>query len=279
MKEKTAPMFKSLLLSATLVLGTQSALAHEFWISPQSYLIKRGEQVKADLRVGQNFEGAAYSFRPSGFETFNIVADDRVFKVPGRLGDIPALQLETPADGLLVVVHETKDNSLTYTEWPKFVKFAEHKAFPTTLEDHEARGISKEKFVERYRRYAKSMVAVGDGAGNDRQVGMKTEIVALANPYTDAITEMPIQVFLDQEPRVDAQIEVFEKSPDDVVEISLYRTNNQGIANIPVKPGFEYLFDAVAMIPLENSDPDKGPVWWSLWAALTFLVPEQPLSN
>ncbi len=272
-------MFKSLILSAAFALGTHSAVAHEFWISPQSYVITRGEQVKADLRVGQNFEGSAYSFRPSQFEQFNIVASDRVFKVPGRLGDVPALQLETPADGLLVIVHETKDNRLTYTEWAKFVKFATHKAFPTTLEDHVTRGITKEKFVERYRRYAKSMVAVGNGAGKDRRMGLKTEIVALANPYTDAISELPIQVFLDGEPRIDAQIEVFEKSPDDVVEITLFRTDTQGIANIPVKPGYEYLLDAVAMVPLENSDPDAGPVWWSLWAAMTFLVPEKPLTN
>ena len=64
--------------------------------------------------------------------------------------------------------------------------------------------------METYRRYAKSLVAVGDGKGSDRDVGLDTEIIALANPYTDDVSGgLPVLVTLYGEPRKDAQVETY----------------------------------------------------------------------
>ena len=62
-----------------------------------------------------------------------------------------------------------------------------HKAFDSVLEDHQARGLPDTGFRESYRRYAKTLIAVGDGAGNDPSIGPASEIVALSNADTDAI--------------------------------------------------------------------------------------------
>jgi len=40
-----------------------------------------------------------------------------------------------------------------------------------------------------------------------------------------------------------------------------------------VRPGYAYLADAVVLRPLVP-DTDKGPVWESLWASLSFAVAE-----
>jgi uncharacterized GH25 family protein len=250
------------------------AKAHEFWISPPNYAIPAGGQVEADLRVGQNFEGPAYSYIPRQFTRFETIMNGVASPVEGVLGDRPALSRAADGEGLVIVVHETTDSTLTYSNWAKFEKFVAHKAFPTTLADHVARGITKKKFAERYRRYAKSLIAVGHGEGNDQDVGMKTEIIALANPYTDDMDALPVRVLLDGAPRAMVQIEMFERKPDGEVEITLHQTDAQGEARLPVKSGHEYLLDAVAMVPLENDDPENGPVWWSLWASLTFKMPD-----
>ena len=149
--------------------------------------------------------------------------------------------MDATAEGLIVAVHETDDSRLTYTEFAKFEKFVSHKAFPDVIAQHKARGISQEKFIETYRRYAKALIGVGHAKGFDRAVGMKTEIVALANPYTDGVSEMPVQVLLDGAPRVDAQIELFERDPGGEVNITLHRTDADGKATFPVKPGYAYL--------------------------------------
>lgn len=254
------------------------ALSHEFWISPDNFLPEPDVQVQANIKVGQNFGGSSYSYNPSSFARFETRFAGETTPVDGRLGDIPALDLASPGEGLLTVIYETDVNLLSYTKWEKFVKFVTHKDFPTTLEDHVSRGIPKdERFTESYVRYAKSLIAVGHGKGSDSEVGLKTEIVALENPYRMDDDVFSIKVLLDGAPRPDAQVELFEKAPDGTVEIVLFRTDENGVADLNIKRGYSYLADAVAMLPHDNDDHNDGPVWWSLWASLTFQVPDQPL--
>lgn len=263
-------------LSAILVLavGPTALPAHEFWIEPLAYQIQPDSEIVADLKVGENFGGSSYPYRPSQITRFDLIVDDQVTEVTARIGDNPALNMALPAEGLVVAVHETTDNRLTYTQFAKFEKFVAHKAFPDVIAQHKARGISEEKFVETYRRYAKSLIGVGHSRGFDRATGLKTEIVALANPYTDTLSEMPVQVLLDGAPRVDAQVELFERDPAGAVAITLHRTGSDGKVAFPVKPGHAYLVDAVWAEALANDDAAEGPVWKTHWAALSFAVAE-----
>lgn len=263
----------SLMSGLILLCAAATANAHEFWIDPEAYQVQAGAPLKAHLRVGQEFNGSSYPYRPSQITRFDLAQGDQISPVEGRIGDNPALDITAPKEGLLVIVHETADNRLTYTEFAKFEKFVAHKAFPDVIAQHDARGLSREKFVESYRRYAKSLVAIGDGAGADAPVGLKTEIVALANPYTDAISEMPVKILLEGQPRKRTQVELFDKSPDGEVSITLYTTDDDGVARFPVTAGHSYLVDAVWAEALPNDDTESGPVWKTHWAALTFAVP------
>ncbi|MEM9583942.1 MAG: DUF4198 domain-containing protein [Pseudomonadota bacterium] len=265
-------LLNSAFTTVCLILSTAAAAAHEFWIEPQAYQIQPGAEIKADLRVGEEFSGSSYPYRPSQITRFDLLQNDETREVTARIGDNPALAMPVTEDGLLIIVHETADSRLTYTKFQKFEKFVAHKAFPDVIAQHDARGISREKFVETYRRYAKSLVAVGDGKGADGPVGLKTEIVALANPYVGSIEEMPVQVLLDGAPRTRTQVELFEKSPDGKVNVTLHMTDGDGKAILPVKPDHSYLVDAVWAEALPNDDAEAGPVWKTHWAALTFQV-------
>ena len=164
-------------------------------------------------------------------------------------------------DGLVVVLAETTPSKVIYEEWEKFLSFAEHKDFPKAEADHSANGWSQEKVVESYTRHVKTLIATGTGVGDDAPTGMTTEFVALTNPYdADFDGQMKVALFYQDEPRADAQVEVFDRAPDDSVTISLHRTDAAGEAVIPAQTGAGY-------------DPDQ-PVWETLWAALTFAVPQ-----
>ncbi|MGB1234639.1 MAG: DUF4198 domain-containing protein, partial [Planktomarina sp.] len=186
----------------------------------------------------------------------------------------PALQLQGAIEGLISLVHETKDNQLTYADWNKFLAFTKHKDFDWAVDQHKARGLPETGFVETYRRHAKSLIGVGAGAGQDMRVGMRLELVALANPYTDDLTDgMPVQVWFQNKPIVDGQVELYERAPDGTVTVTLHRTDAKGVAALPVKAGHIYMADHVVMIPLEN-ETLKDPAWHSAWGNLTFKVPE-----
>ncbi|MFC6584097.1 DUF4198 domain-containing protein [Sulfitobacter aestuariivivens] len=117
---------------------------------------------------------------------------------------------------------------------------------------------------------------MGDGAGSDAHYKMATEFVALTNPYDAGFDgTMHIALYDQDARRPDAQVEVFDRAPGGAVTVTLHRTDAAGEARIPVSPGHEYLFDAVILRPSpEAGNYDNAPVWDTLWAALTFRVPE-----
>ncbi|WP_172298387.1 DUF4198 domain-containing protein [Pseudoruegeria sp. HB172150] len=247
--------------------------AHEFWISPEEYTLAPGESFKAEIRVGQDFKGPGYPYIPQNFARFELWTQDGVVPVEGRLGDMPALQMAAPGEGLVTVAHQTKDYLLTYQDWETFEEFVTDKDLGPVLVRHLERGFSRDLVRERYSRYGKSLVAVGNGAGEDREVGLLTEIVALANPYTDDLSGgMPVRVLYDGAPRADVQVELFAKTVDGTVTETKHRTDAEGVAVLPVAPGVEYLVNAVVMREVVPEGED-GPPWESLWASLTFRVP------
>lgn len=265
-----------LLLTAKVFLAGNMAQGHEFWIDPTIYFIDPGGAVVANLRVGTDFEGSASSYFPQRFRQFVLAQGEDVAPVDGRIGDRPALNQLPISEGLNVALYVTTDSVLTYKEWAKFVAFAMHKDAPWALRQHRERGLPETDFVEAYSRYAKSLIAVGDGAGQDRNYGLLTEIVALANPYTDDLDKgLPVQVLYQGEPRRVEQLEVYEKAPDGQVTVTRLRTDSEGIATVPVKAGHTYMLDSVVFREPEGTlAQDRGAVWETLWANLTFAVPE-----
>ncbi|MEX0309836.1 MAG: DUF4198 domain-containing protein [Tateyamaria sp.] len=248
-----------------------SATAHEFWIEAEQYQVPSSGQLVARLKNGEEFEGVSLAYFERSIARFDVAVGDTVRPVESRSGDNPALNAPGPVEGLVIVVHETTPSSLTYKEWAKFQKFADHKDFADIEARHAANGFPPPPFKERYTRHAKALIAVGDGLGQDRGLGLKTEFIALTNPYApDFDGTMRVQVTLDDDVRRNAQVEVFDRAPDETVTVSLYRTDETGIATVPVTPGHTYMFDAVAIAPITNNE---DTVWDTFWAALTFAVP------
>ncbi len=268
-------MNRSVFTSLFLACLATTAKGHEFWIDPVSHQVAAGEPVIAAIRVGQEYKGSSYSYVPSNFRRFDVGFGGDVMAVSGVLGDRPAANVPTTGDGLMVLIHATTDTTLGWSEWEKFVKFVEHKDAAWVLEAHSARGLGEEDRRELYSRYAKSLVAVGLGAGDDFEAGLLTEIVALENPYTGEMSDgIDVRVLYEGAPRAETQIEVFEKAADESVEIFTVRTDADGTATVPVKPGYRYMLDAVVLRePAAEVAVEKNVHWESLWANLTFEVP------
>ena len=251
------------------------AKAHEFWISPDQHQVSPSDQISAALRVGQDFEGNSQAYLPDSFNRFDYAIGGRIAAVEGRLGDRPALQMAAPEEGLLVVIHETNSLLITWDEFQTFVDFVEHKDATWTLEAHKARGLSEENVREVYSRYAKSLIGIGSSEGSDVVSGMITEIVALENPYTDDMSDgIDVRVLYQGEPRGNEQVEIYERSAAGEVTVSTVRTNDEGVATVPVSPGARDMLDSVVLRePSASLASEYGVSWESLWANLTFAVP------
>ncbi len=268
---------KPVLAAATLTLLTLTGkgMAHEFWIDPVDFMIDAGDALVADIRVGEDFVGAPSSFLPQSFEAFAVIAGTGGSNVNGRLGDIPALNMEGVPEGLSIIIYQSNTLNIVWSEWERFLGFAEHKDLGDVTAMHEDRGLSLEDVSENYIRYAKSMVSIGEGAGTDRQFGLRAELVSLTNPYTDDTTGgIEMQLYYDGALQPDYQVELFAENADGEVEITLHRTNAEGVVTLPVEPGMNYMADAVFLEELDPETSDNGAIWATHWANMTFATPE-----
>ena len=114
---------------------------------------------------------------------------------------------------------------------------------------------------------------MGNGAGQDSATGMPYELVALKNPYTDDISPgLPVRLFWQGAGLPDIQVDIFRRPKDGgEVEKTHVKTDETGLALIPVNAGDIYMIDAVHMIIPAAADIERtGAVWHSLWASMTF---------
>ena len=264
-------------LMTVLIAGAFAApgLAHEFWIEPQNFQVETGDQIVADLKNGQNFNGSTFAWFDSRNLRFDQIQAETMRPVQGRAGDMPAVKIATDTVGLMILVHETTLRKVTYRSWDTFASFAHHKGYRDIAARHAARKLPDAPFDEGYRRLVKSLIGVGHSRGQDRNTGLEIELIALGNPYTDALPDgLDVQLLYQNSPRGDAQIEIFELAPDETVQTKTLITNPEGIARIPLKRGHRYLVDSVVLRPPSAAlAQEHDIVWESLWAALTFQRP------
>jgi len=265
-----------LVLVFALIAGP--AVAHELWLEPEAFAIGPDTEMTAAIVNGEGFVGQAFPYLPQRFVAFVNFSADGAAPVDGRIGDYPAVRIPDPTEGLNVLAYRSRDSQVTYDDWDTILAFVEHKGLDTFLAEHAARGFTEEPFTETYSRYSKSLIGVGDGAGADLRTGLETEIVALTNPYTDDLSDgMSFQLWYGDAPRADVRFEVYERGPDDAVSLSFHTTDADGKVTVPVRPGHEYMADAVVVRePSAERAEASGAIWESLWANMTWAVPAAP---
>ncbi len=266
-----------LALSCLLFLSAPFPLAaHELWLRAQEYVVEPETRLVVDIVNGENFRGHGLPYLPAKTVLLAQLEAGELRDLTPRPGDRPAIDIAAGAPGLRVLVYQSALSTLTYREFDKFLDFLAKKDLPASRAAHLARGLPETGFKESYARFSKALIAVGDGAGADRRLGLETELVALANPYTDRLEEgLPVQLFYRGAPRAHAQIEIFERGPDGGIVISTTRTDADGIARIALRPGYRYMLDAVVLrVAAPELAARTGAVWESLWANLTFARPQ-----
>ncbi|NRB05366.1 MAG: DUF4198 domain-containing protein, partial [Rhodobacteraceae bacterium] len=142
------------------LLAASSATAHELWLDTEDWQVPTGTEIEVQVINGEDFAGAKLAYFPNRVTRFEILQNGETIKVGDRAGDVPALVHNAQDAGLMIIAYETKPSRITYKEWEKFTKFAEHKDFGDDIgARHDATGAPREGFAEAYTRHAKALVA------------------------------------------------------------------------------------------------------------------------
>lgn len=258
------------LVAMGITVAATAVQAHEFWIEPQSYHLDPGQELIAQIFVGQDFKGREQSYLPRNFQEFTLTDASGQRDVEMALGDRPALRTTLTHEGTGVIGYISNPMRVIYQDVEKFKAFLSEKDFEWALEAHRARGLGTDRIAEAYLRYGKSLVHVGDRAGSDRDLGYEIELIAQTDlPF--ATGEVEVLLEYQDQPLADTQITLWRKNGAGDVTHALYRTNDVGGVVLPVEAGHSYLVDAVVIRPLEQRS-QNDPSWETIWASLTFAV-------
>lgn len=253
-----------------LVLGLSfwsgAAVAHEFWVEPDRYVLSSGETVKANLRVGQDFGGTRYPFLSRRFQSFEMADADGRRDLPGTEGDLPAVNV-TAADGLLILGYHSNPDRLTFHDFAKFDYYVRYEGLDWALEEHRKAGLPETGFTEAYTRNAKALVQIGTTPGADVALGLPFEIVVDGSPYAPGLTAVPVRLLRLGQPAPDWQINIFTRPDGGEVTLTHVRTDAQGRATIPFDGQVDVMLNAVW---LQRPDGKSDVDWESWWASTTF---------
>ena len=262
-----------------LIAYSIRANAHEFWIEPTQYQLN-DDLINAHLRVGQEFQGMVLMYNPQDFKTFKILSGskNKKEKIKGILGDVPAINITTNLDNLLIIYHETKDKYVDYKKFQKFKDFVNEKGYQHLINTHFEKGFPESNFIESYRRYAKSLITLNGNVGKDKKTGLLFEFVLDQNPYKELNSEqMSGTLYYKKKPLKKNLVTIFSKYKNTNLSIVNTITDDKGKFTFDIEQGREYLLDSVVIYPLKAVPEKNEPIWHSDWASTTFLIPENNL--
>ena len=260
------------LLFAGPILGSPG-VAHEFWLEPKEFRLEPGERLVARGLVGETLAGEELGYYPEATERLDLTLGAQTAPVGGAPEQVPAVDAQTLGEGLHVLRFQSANYQVSYPTFEKFETFLDEWDFDWALAEHAAREFPRENVREVYFRYAKALVAVGDGEGADRPLGMPIELVALDNPYLAKPGDMlEIELRFGDAPLADGRVKHFHRAPDGTVEMTRLRSDAAGRIRVPATPGF-HLINAVYLdLASERMQMFLGASWQSLWASLTYGV-------
>ncbi len=257
------------LLALLCFLFARPAIAHEFWIEPQSFRPAPGARVPVRLFVGQHFKGESMPWLAENFPRFYYADARGTENFRSVLGDDPAATLAVRAPGRIWIVLRSGSFDLSYDKPGEFEAFLVKEGIDH-LVPREQRG--KVPVTETYLRFAKSLLAAGKpeaGSAPDRAFGLALELVAETDPYSDAPPEFKVRLLYRGTALPGALVTAFNKSAPGK-RLAEVRTDVSGRARLKLDRKGPWLVNAVHLVPATKK---SGAQWETLWASLTFEIP------
>ena len=268
-------MLNKLFLKVIFLVFPCTLFGHELWIDTTDFKVEKDTILNLNLRNGENFDGFSLGYFDRSVKELYWRQNGKKFNNNSRQGDNPALQISPTDNGLISIIYVSKPSIIKYKDFSKFQNFVMEKHSPSAVDIHKNLDFPLKNFSEIYTRYSKALVGVGTSKGFDTENNLELELVALENPYTDNMADgIEILALYNGNPRALSNLNVFERSnTDSSVNTFVVKTNDKGVAVVEVKNDCTYLIDNVIIRPANKKlFKDRGVIWESLWAALTFSV-------
>jgi uncharacterized GH25 family protein len=257
--------------ATALFLLATSALAHDYWLEPESFFVAAGEAVAVRLHVGEKLtseEERPFQKKPT--VKFQLLwADDALdLAALGREDKTPVARVTPKAPGTYLIALE-RDARLIKLDAKKFNDYLAEEGLDAILEQRRKAGEDKAEGRERYRRYLKAIIQAGDKRDDTykRLLGQKLEIVPRANPGAlKAGDALAVRVLFDGKPLAGARLAAHVRAGGKVTTQTA-TTSKEGEATVKLDRAGTWL---VRLVHMRRAADDKEADWESFWASCSF---------
>jgi uncharacterized GH25 family protein len=260
-----------------VALFASPASAHDLWIVPGKYRLEVGEITRVFINNGDLFPESLTLLGEHRLSEVRALSPAGTVTISGFRTDGRSLtfdfQPETP--GSHVIALGTKPRAVRMNG-EDFEKYLSEAGLTAIEEQRTTLGEAGRPAVERYTKWAKTVVEVGEEAPSEdawaTAVGDRLEIVPLEPPNRVRPGEsLRLRVLYAGTPLTGAAI-VGGRAAGPPNEIAV-STDDRGEAAVNLSTSGRWYVRAIHMIRVED---DPQVQWESFWATLTFEVPSVP---
>lgn len=258
-----------------LLVAAKPAQAHDYWLEFQPAAPTPGADMAVALWLGENFipeaQTAIQDARAVSLRHITRFSD--VDLLPRtHLGGAPLLRLGVAAPGghLLTLERETTQVQLRAR---RFNRYLEQEGLHDALAERKRSGELWRRGTERYQRYLKAFVQVGDGADgvSTRVLGQRLEVVPERDLATVKVGErLGVRVMFEGRALAGAQVEAFARTGDARTPAAQAGvTDATGRTEFTVSETGTWLVRTVHMQRCVGCEQIQ---WESFWAAYSFAL-------
>jgi len=245
--------------------------AHEFWLQPAKFILKPGETLVVNFKVGENFLGEGWDLKRHRIEKLEIHQKNTIkdLKEVVTEGEKDNLKIPLTSEGTYLVLMQS-NNAFSDLEAEKFNAYLKEDELDDAYAQREKTNTLNKNGTELYARYAKLLVQAGTKTDNTfrKEIGWPVEIIPEQNPYALKMGD-PVQfkILYNGKPLFGAKIRVWNHYNNRTTVQNIYSQQDGMISTHISNPG-AWMVSFVKMVPSKDPKAD----WQSYWASLVFGV-------
>jgi uncharacterized GH25 family protein len=245
--------------------------AHEFWMAPDKFYYRPGEDLSVDFYVGEDFIGKPWEVEKDRFERFEIHRQKNAQDVKSMLkgGELIALTFPLSEEGSHVVVMQGNHQYIEL-EAEKFNAYLKEDALDEAYSYRRKSNQLDKVGKELYARYSKMIFQVGNKVDDvyKKSVGLPLEIFVEQNPATLKVgNKVSFKLMFEGKPLFGARVSVWNRYNNRTTRQPIFTQQDGRIETHISNPG-PWMVSVVKMVPSKDPKAD----WESYWASLTFGV-------
>ncbi len=267
-------MMKKMYAAVLLLIFSASAFAHEFWFEADKFFVAPKEETAVHLYVGEALkhdEERAFQLLKTNLFRLYSVDNNSDLKTPANDEKMPAYNFSAEKAGNYMFALE-RNWSFISLALKDFEEYLREDGMEYIIAEREKLGESGKIASERYSRFLKTLLQVGDkhDATFKKIAGMKLEIVPLENPYAKKVGDnLKLQVLFDGKPIADKTVFANNRETTDISTQKL-KTDKNGKFSVKLDRKGVWL---IRLVFMQRCQTDcKEADCESFWGSFSFGI-------